>query len=417
MHAKSRHPNFPPPSPPAAISVITTPSPVPPHMSNDAYVLGFASDAWSPPLGTWYDTHIGGVPVWPPGLSDLVLIPPCPRCQAARSLVLQAYAPSRTHTERAIYVLACNSIVCAAETRTWCALRVCRVEGQAAGGDGEDKGEEREKEVGRKEGSIDWDTDSGSGTSEESDLADDLALLSLEVELASEHKQAAVLGKPNNKHSKMSKQPAKRERHGVVHNGPQEGEKAPVSRDVSSLRQPCAAYYVEVDFEPPASKPLVEQASVDTLLQKYRQEENSRSASGTTETWAAEKEDDESVQSLVRRNHEHFSQRVARAPSQILRYKFGGQPLWPKYPFPDIHPDAACDCGSHLTFELQLLGSCLHFLQPDKSVPDHQTEAGMNFASIAVFTCAEDCTTVETVADNGVFKVISQTVRIQLDDW
>lgn len=396
-------------------------------MSNEDWVVGFASDRWSAQSGTWYDTHIGGVAIWPEDLD--VVVPPCPKCSGQRVLVLQAYAPHHKHLERALYIFGCNAITCSVEVRTWWAVRVCKVD-EVASVKGFRLGISRERQeettveaasLVKEQVAINWDTDSEADVdaSSESDLADDLALLSLQVEHATAKKQAAALSdkKDQSKQSgfRASTTPAKRERHGS-NDGQRSAEKVlstsyPVS---SALRQSFASYYVEVDFEPPASKPLVEESSVDSLLQKYMHEENSRTTSGTTEEWATEKEDEESSAHL---HFENFLERIARAPGQILRYNFGGEPLWPKYPFPEIDPDVRCECGSQMAFEVQVLGSCLHYLQPEKSIPDDRNKAAMNFSSISVFTCATDCTTVDPVADNGVFKAISQTVCVQLDDW
>lgn len=396
-------------------------------MSKEPCVIGFASDRWSTESGTWYDTHIGGVAIWPEQLD--VVVPTCPRCSAQRVLVLQAYAPHHKHLERALYIFGCNSITCSAEAPTWWTVRVCKVDevpsvkGSQPGISGERQQETtvQATPLVKEQVAINWDTDSEAAddASSESGLADDLALLSLQVQLATAEKEAAALtdqkDQSNQSSSRTFAKPSKRERH-ASNDGQRTPEKviSTSDPDPSAMRQPFVAYYVQVDYEPPASKPLAEEYSVDSLLQKYMQEEHSRVASGTTEPWAAEKEDEESS---ARRHCENFLETTARAPGQILRYKFGGEPLWPKYPFPEVDVDTCCECGSQTVFELQVLGSCLHYLQPEKSVPDHQNEAGMNFSSIAVFTCAADCTTVDAIADNGVFKVISQTVCVQLDDW
>lgn len=401
-------------------------------MTNEAYILGFASD-YPCVAGSnkWYDSRIGGLPVWPEGLD--VSISTCPLCDAERVLVLQAYAPHRNHSERLVCLFGCNSIRCAGSPEAWCAVRMCRVRAEKAqetenAGSGIGKaqistlarGEPDEKE------DIQWDTDSGSSDSseDEDELIEDLGLLSLELQLQMARKAATELEKPAQHSRRRSRsKPLKRGRNGrqdasndvALDEGVATKSTPSSARPSPAHREPCASCFVEVDFEPEKSKTEEGQSSVETLLEKYMKEENSRAASGALETWTTENEDDDD--SAMRRNQELFLETIARAPSQILRYKVGGKPLWPTYPAPVFDGTTKCKCGAPFVFELQVLGSCLHYLKPEECVPPHQAEAGMNFASVAIFTCAEDCELVDTIAEGNEFKVISQRVCVQQDDW
>lgn len=87
---------------------------------------------------------------------------------------------------------------------------------------------------------------------------------------------------------------------------------------------------------------------------------------------------------------EEFQARVGRAPDQCLRYKFGGgaAPLWPALqgrPEPADVP--ACPrCGAARAFELQVMPQCLHYLGVDDTARD-----ALDFATVAVFSCAANC--------------------------
>jgi pre-rRNA-processing protein TSR4 len=118
-----------------------------------------------------------------------------------------------------------------------------------------------------------------------------------------------------------------------------------------------------------------------------------------------------------------FSKRLRRAPEQVCRYAYGGEPLWsiplpPKIdstggrkhskpkknaksitaPFPPIPP---CSCGANRVFEFQLLPSLLHVLDVDSvnsnndddndNIMDLSSIGGMNWGSIAVYSCPESC--------------------------
>lgn len=61
-----------------------------------------------------------------------------------------------------------------------------------------------------------------------------------------------------------------------------------------------------------------------------------------------------------------FQKRVRREPAQVVRYAYGGEPLWPAAP-PKRLKVPRCSCGEERAFELQLLPSLLHVL----SVDDH----------------------------------------------
>lgn len=112
-----------------------------------------------------------------------------------------------------------------------------------------------------------------------------------------------------------------------------------------------------------------------------------------------------------------FSKRIRRAPEQVCRYAYGGEPLWsmplpPKIDgrgknqrskknakgitasFPSI-PN--CACGSERVFEFQLLPSLLHVLDVDSAsdndngITDLTSVGGMNWGSIAVYSCPNSC--------------------------
>lgn len=247
---------------------------------------------------------------------------------------------------------------------------------------------------------IDWDSPSESDASSTSEggLTEELELLSLEVQLEAA-RSAAGEGKSG------VKRPAKRER--------SRKEVGTEGIERQSLHRVFEASYVEVDHEPTTGKSHVREADVTHLLERYLAEEKERGKSGASEVFGVEDEDEETES---KRQYEEFQERIARAPTQILRYHFGGTPLWPRAPAPVVKSEK-CECGSAMVFEMQLLGSCLHYLQPERSVPEQQKEAGMNFASVAVFTCATDCTAVNVIAESCSFKVISQAVCVQQDEW
>ncbi|KAL7538152.1 hypothetical protein ACHAXR_008327 [Thalassiosira sp. AJA248-18] len=118
-----------------------------------------------------------------------------------------------------------------------------------------------------------------------------------------------------------------------------------------------------------------------------------------------------------------FTKRLKRAPGQVARYAYGGTPLWsiplppsnsgerqqhrPKQQkskkksqkgYPPLPLVPKCDCGAERVFEFQILPSLLHVLDVDSEkngdcddMMDLISKGGMNWGSIAVYSCSESC--------------------------
>ncbi|KAH3756099.1 programmed cell death protein 2 [Pelomyxa schiedti] len=84
----------------------------------------------------------------------------------------------------------------------------------------------------------------------------------------------------------------------------------------------------------------------------------------------------------------HFQQRVARAPSQVLRYAhFPTGALWvseKNIPRPQDIPPCQ-NCGAPRTFEFQILPQLIYFLGVDPQV------SSFDWGTAAVFTCSSSC--------------------------
>ena len=81
-----------------------------------------------------------------------------------------------------------------------------------------------------------------------------------------------------------------------------------------------------------------------------------------------------------------YSKRLARCPSQVIRYSQGGSflPIGPLLPI-DYSPPCCKNCGSPRVFETQILSTALAFL------PSDCPEASTNFGVVYVFTCKDSC--------------------------
>ncbi|CAJ1405853.1 unnamed protein product [Effrenium voratum] len=83
-----------------------------------------------------------------------------------------------------------------------------------------------------------------------------------------------------------------------------------------------------------------------------------------------------------------FQRRVARSPEQVLRYHWGGEPLWLQAPSGTAVPH--CSCGSRRGFELQLM-PMLHAQLAAAAPAEKSSALSMEWGTVVVFTCAKDC--------------------------
>lgn len=428
-------------------------------------ILGFVSEKCDafPPAGPssaqalpeWYDTRIGGLPVWPE--SGVVEVPACSRCGAQRLLVLQAYAPRGHHEERALLLFACNNIRCSPHAEAWLSLRIVRrstavtvepeeareAAGVGAGGagglgafealgagfdwgdDGDDKEDDDVVEgLGITSSNtasgfnglgadVDWG-DNGNDTEEEDDVLGGLETLSLEVNEAQKSVEDDRVQQMHNQKQKQKQKQGKGNQKDRLNQG--------MTCNDSSTPRCFPSYYVSVEHEPgPNAKgaACTEDERVQQLLQKYRAEEGGQEQSGGVgpqQGWAKEEEEEESENDKAQ---EGFRRRISRSPHQILRYCT--TPLWPCVS-PKLDRSSCEDCGAQLDFEMQVLSSCLNYLDVDAHVPRGQKEAGLNFLTVALFTCADDCEGgaregEEVVFASESFKSMSVPVQVIQDDW
>ncbi|CAL8322845.1 unnamed protein product [Gadus morhua 'NCC'] len=94
-----------------------------------------------------------------------------------------------------------------------------------------------------------------------------------------------------------------------------------------------------------------------------------------------------------------FMKRVSLCPEQVLRYSWGGEPLF----ISDLPSNWAqmvpvCDsCGTRRTFELQLMPALVSLLRPAGPTPDPGVptpdSAPLEFGTVLVFTCGGSCWT------------------------
>lgn len=390
-----------------------------PPMTSNTCVLGYASYPWSLERGSWHDTHIGGHAIWPDGPQPN--IDACPRCKSSRFLMLQAYAPHSAHANRFLLLFACNSSQCSRHSDTWLAWRVCQ-KSSSPPVSHTTSNLVSHQYPGTNSVSINWDddddddddsdSDGGSTDTDDDVLTEQFELLSLQAELARKKQSGTAAGtnasKPPARPSRPTSTIAKAESDADL------SQQQPVNGSQHSLAGECSSFpgfFVEVEEEP--TKPAKSSNQiVNRLLQKYIQDEKNRPSTDASENWVPEQDDEETP---VKHALQIFQETLSKAPTQILRYAFGAQPIWPTHPPPTSEKIAKCACGSPLVFELQLLGSCLHFLQVDSCIPS-TSDTAMSFTTLALYTCADDCSVAPVLRDTPTYQAFQQSVHILQDD-
>lgn len=391
----------------------------------------------------WYDTRIGGVAIWPE--DPIPEVPPCPRCGNTRFLLIQAYAPHAAHPHRSILLFACNNIQCSQHEDAWLAVCVIQVER-----DDDEVEEVTASDDNHKEGDgsnvddINWDDDdddtfnSNSENDNEDVLISDLEQLSLKLDQSrdtantSRHTAAVKIkdsysalssSSPKSCHEQDSNSDALKS----VAVEPQKTETSELP-PATTCAFPC--FYVNVDYESVSSSaesPTGSDFDVTALLEKYLQDEklrNGSSSGGEKESWGTEKEEQQSDEEKA---FERFRRTIAKSPEQILRYAFANDShlIWPTSPSPvAVTEGLRCQsCKGSIVFELQILASSLYYLNPDECVAQDQKYVGLNFSTVAIFTCTNDCGHDVSCKQHSFsyqtdsFRAFSMKVFVMQDDW
>ena len=92
-----------------------------------------------------------------------------------------------------------------------------------------------------------------------------------------------------------------------------------------------------------------------------------------------------------------FRERLSRCPGQVLRYAYGGSPLWCSYPPPDVSKAVRpCEiCGTERVFEMQLMPGLLYLLSSHAEATPSETAAGLldsaDFGVVSIWSCPNSC--------------------------
>ncbi|XP_006028180.1 programmed cell death protein 2-like [Alligator sinensis] len=128
------------------------------------------------------------------------------------------------------------------------------------------------------------------------------------------------------------------------------------------------------------------------LLKEYQQREGINLEELMSESFAGEGDCEKYEKSKLRSRDQvfhKFMKRISACPEQILRYSWGGEPLFITYPPSDIsrRVPACNNCGSNRVFEFQLMPALVSMLESDADV-------SIEFGTVLVYTCERSCWSV-----------------------
>ncbi|NXH50930.1 PDD2L protein, partial [Dicaeum eximium] len=139
------------------------------------------------------------------------------------------------------------------------------------------------------------------------------------------------------------------------------------------------------------------------LLKEYQLRECVDLEQMMSESFAGEDGNEKYEKSEVK-NWDHtfhkFMKRISLCPEQILRYSWGGQPLFITCPPANLEQGipACSNCGSSRVFEFQLMPTLVSMLQSDSDLT-------VEFGTVIVYTCERSCwpTNNQTPLEEFVF--------------
>ncbi|NXO29890.1 PDD2L protein, partial [Cisticola juncidis] len=141
----------------------------------------------------------------------------------------------------------------------------------------------------------------------------------------------------------------------------------------------------------------------DKLLKEYQQRECVDLEQMMSESFAGEDGNEKYEKSEVKgwdHTFHKFMKRISMCPEQILRYSWGGQPLFITSPAASLEQaiPACSNCGSSRVFEFQLMPTLVSVLQSD-------SDLSVEFGTVLVYTCERSCwpTNHQTPLEEFVF--------------
>ncbi|GLD95455.1 hypothetical protein PINS_up004100 [Pythium insidiosum] len=359
----------------------------------------------------------GGRPAW---YSASPVVDPasltCPKCKASLYLVAQVYAP--VESDRTLYIFGCNSAECTETTGSW---RVFRDQASQPAASSsivapvELKAEEKTAAsasgwAASGDDDSDWSDDDDDDDGAQAAASSGAATNALgDLELLLQQRDAAMFSAPTQVAAPVK--PAATIKADDTYSSPSNSSPAFPALFIDVIDEPYEDFKTESDY-----------SHENELLQQYmRQEEedkstdvndlrriiaNAKKSDGSVSGSAAASSGESYERTPAQQKHfMRFQKRINRCPLQVLRYDYGGEPLWPT-PMPRGLKIPRCACGEERAFELQLTPTINYFLKVDEFAAKQlqivassadatpttaSTGGGMDWSSVVVYSCPLSC--------------------------
>ncbi|XP_074439017.1 programmed cell death protein 2-like [Larus michahellis] len=344
----------------------------------DAAMAGPCRGAGQAPA--WATSKLGGFADWAPSVRAAP--PRCGACGRALAQLVQVYCPREgSPFHRLANVFACGREGCRGAPHSWKVLRSQYLQAEEK--------EPRDSSVKQKQewnfAAKDWCDEAdnwGVCDGAESPACASLQLLGLneavsssfsgELECASQFQQLRL--------SEAMDGPGSLSTHPPVSEG--------MVMDTSSSDPVFQPFYISVVDEEDYTGYL-DTEHADKLLKEYQQREGVDLEQLMSGSFAGEGGNEKYEKSEVKsRDHafHKFMKRISVCPEQILRYSWGGQPLFITSPPASIDQGipACSNCGSSRVFEFQLMPALVSMLQSD-------SDLSVEFGTALVYTCERSC--------------------------
>ncbi|KAM8983146.1 programmed cell death protein 2-like [Ara ararauna] len=327
----------------------------------------------------WATSKLGGSADWVPAVRAAA--PRCGVCGRLLAQLVQVYCPLEgSPCHRLANVFACAGTGCAGDARSWKVLRSQYLQTQEKQTQDYSVKQKQESHFTAKDWcdeADDWGVSDGA----ETPACTSFQLLGLneavssslssEVECASQLQQLC-LSEAMDTGSLNTRSPVSE---GMV-------------METSGSAPVFQPFYISVVDEEDYTG-FLDTDHADRLLKEYQQREGVDLEQLMSESFAGEggneKYEKSEVKSRDHRFHK-FMKRISLCPEQILRYSWGGQPLFITRPPDNFNKciPACSNCGSNRIFEFQLMPALVSMLQSDSGL-------SVEFGTALVYTCERSC--------------------------
>mmetsp|Transcript_50377 Transcript_50377/g.79864 ORF Transcript_50377/g.79864 Transcript_50377/m.79864 type:complete len:405 (+) Transcript_50377:147-1361(+) len=361
-------------------------------------------------------SRLGGDPIWAKLPSEESVARQrdslaCRKCGRARDFIGQLSASYEGSPSRTLYIFACLAGSCGADDGAWQVLRTTglppeqSIANSSKSSSTEGIGDSRECHLGLGTSPIE-DRCSSASTLDEPFKNSDWGASEFDTSVSDSDIEALLMTAACDRKTLVKQPFAQTSQSTTPYDASaRSGRRGPLTPQAP---WPCFSLVIYED--------LVMNTSVDNnekereLLERYRQSELAAGdeawlrdvqigteASQTAAQDIVVGDSDQVEEEEDRQWFIEFQSCLERSPSQVVRYSWGGRPLWITSPPEEASnpswPPRCGQCGAPRKFEAQLLPTL--FYQIRKLCPDRVGDVDIEWGTILIYTCSRDCQAID----------------------